>query len=98
MTLPSSAASFGSSASADRLRHRFELGFDARAIGRGDLAHLGVERRIGEHRLEVGALLLLVAPRADRADDRFELGEFARQRRIVAAAGAPALSWAPISS
>ena len=57
----------------------------------------GSSAGIGEQGREVGALLLLVAERPDRGDDRLELAELARQRRILGPAdafGEPA----PISS
>ena len=51
-------------------------------------AHLGVEPGIVQHRLQIGALLLLGAEGLDRRDDRLELAELARQRGIFGAGDA----------
>ena len=66
------------------------LGF---RLGGGELgarhrAHLGVESGIGQHRRQIRALLLLGAEGPDRRDDRLELAELARERRIFGAGDA----------
>ena len=73
---------------ADRLGHGFGL-----CPGDGELRarhrpHLRVEAGIRQHRLEVGALLLLGAESFDRRDHRLEVAEFPRERGIFGAADA----------
>ena len=51
-------------------------------VGR-ERAHFGVEARIGQQDRQLRPLPLLVAERPDRADDRLEIAELARQRRIL---------------
>ena len=57
-------------------------------LGLGDLAHVGFERGIGEHGLEIGALLLFRAQRANRAGEGLQLRIFAREVGVFGAAGA----------
>ena len=67
----------------DRLGHRFRFGLGGGELGFGHGAHVRVEVRLLQERLEVRALLFLGLEGLDRRDHRLELAELARQRRIL---------------
>ena len=73
----------GQERDANRLGHRFGFDLGGLKLRARHRAHVGVQIRLPEQRLEVRALLFLGLKGLDRRDDRLELAEFARQRGIL---------------